>query len=160
MTALGVTGHRSLQDPGPVLQAIDAALGQVGQDFPAPFRLYSSLAEGADRLVAWRALDLLGASLVAVLPMERADYRTDFLDQQSQAEFLALLARADEVVELVPAPSREAAYEAAGRYILDRVDLLFAVWDGQPPRGQGGAGQIVAEAAQRRVPVVWIRAAT
>jgi hypothetical protein len=159
MTSVGVTGHRSLKDPDSVLQGIDAALRQIREEYPAPFVLYSSLAEGADRLVAWRALDLLGAGLLAVLPMEQAEYKNDFAEEKSVTEFLDLLALADQVVELAPAPSREAAYEAAGRYILEHVNLLVAVWDGRPPRGQGGTSQIVADAHKRRIPVVWVRVA-
>jgi hypothetical protein len=33
---------------------------------------------------------------------------------------------------------REAAYEAAGRYVVDHCDLLIAVWDRKPAQGRGG----------------------
>lgn len=157
MTTVGVTGHRVLNHIETITREIDAALTQIREGFPAPFSVYSALAEGADRLVARRACDLLAASLIAVLPLPRADYMADFLEDHAKAEFLDLVALASDVVELPDAPTRTAAYEAAGRYILDHSDLLIAVWDGQPPRGQGGTGQIVAEAQQRRIPVVWIK---
>lgn len=157
MTTVGVTGHRVLRDVKTITREIDAALAQIGEAFHAPFVVYSQLAEGADRLIARRACDLLAASLTAVLPLPQADYMADFLECHSQTEFLRLLALASDVVELPAAPTRAAAYEAAGRYILDHSDLLIAVWDGQPPRGQGGTGQIVAEAQQRQIPLFWIK---
>jgi hypothetical protein len=156
MTAVGVTGHRALYDIEAITLEIDAALMILRENYPAPFFVYSALAEGADCLVARRVADLLGASLMAILPLEQADYMTDFPNDDSAAEFLELLALSREVMELPPAPTRDAAYEAAGRYILDHVDILIAIWDGLPPRGQGGTGQIVAEAQQRPIPVVWI----
>jgi hypothetical protein len=159
MTSVGITGHRSLNDVGAITQEIDAALIQIRETCPAPFIVFSALAEGADRLVVRRAFDLLGASLKVILPLNQADYTADFPEDDSLAEFLELLTLAVEVVELPPTPTRNSAYEAAGRYILKHVDLLIAVWDGQQPRGRGGTGQIVVEAQQSQLPVVWIKMA-
>lgn len=157
MTSIGVTGHRVLHDLEGLTEEIDTALTKIGAAHAAPFVVHSALAEGADRLVVRRACDLLAASVTAVLPLPQADYMADFLEDHSKADFLDLLARAATVVELPAAPTRTAAYEAAGRHILDHSDLLIAVWDGRPPHGQGGTGQIVAEAQQRQIPVFWIR---
>ena len=159
MTTVGVTGHRVLDDVETITQEIDTALKQIGVSFAAPFVVYSALAEGADRLVARRACDLLAARLAAILPLPQADYMADFLEDHSKAEFLDLLALASDVVELPAVRARTVAYEAAGRYILDHSDLLIAIWDGQPPCGQGGTGQIVAEAQQRQIPLFWIKVA-
>jgi hypothetical protein len=40
---------------------------------------------------------------------------------------------------------------------VDRSDVLLAVWDGQPARGPGGTGDVVAYARARGTPVevVW-----
>jgi hypothetical protein len=40
----------------------------------------------------------------------------------------------------------ESAFFAAGRYIVEQCDLLIAVWDGQPSKGLGGTGDVVAYA--------------
>jgi hypothetical protein len=40
----------------------------------------------------------------------------------------------------------DAAYEEAGRIIVDEGDQVLAVWDGQPADGRGGTGDIVAYA--------------
>ena len=45
-----------------------------------------------------------------------------------------------------------------GRYVLDRCDVLVAVWDGQPARGRGGTADIVAMARHCGKPMAWIRA--
>ena len=66
--------------------------------------------------------------------------------------------RAAEVVVVPAAPTREAGYEQAGRYVLDHSDVLLAVWDGQGAQGQGGTGEIVARARQQGKPVVIVRA--
>jgi hypothetical protein len=62
------------------------------------------------------------------------------------------------VVELPPAPSREAAYEAGGRFVLEHCHALIAVWDGQGAQGQGGSGEIVAEARSLGLPIAWVHA--
>ena len=46
---------------------------------------------------------------------------------------------------------------AASQSMLDLVDTLIAVWDGQPARGYGGTADVVNEARRRGTPVliVW-----
>jgi len=65
---------------------------------------------------------------------------------------------ADEVITLPPAPTRDQAYAAVGRYVIDHCELLIAIWDGQEARGQGGAGEIVAQARLRGLPIAWVHA--
>jgi hypothetical protein len=63
-------------------------------------------------------------------------------------------------VEVVdPQPTREAAYEQAGRRVVEASDVLLALWDGAPSRGQGGTAEIVEHARERgvRVEVVRVR---
>ena len=157
MTSIGVSGHRWFGSPAAVMQGVDQALATIGACFPRPFTLYSCLADGADRLVARRASLILGARLVALLPMPQAEYRQDF-SPKSQAEFTTLLQQAAEVIELPGLAPRSAAYEAAGRYMLAHSDVLLVIWDGQPARGQGGTGQMVAEARQLGLPLAWVLA--
>lgn len=146
---MGVTGHRSLADPAGVRVAVDVVLDRLDP----PLTAVSSLAEGADRLVARAVLDRPEGRLVALLPLEPDDYVADFADEASCEEFNELLAAADEVrVIAPPAPddgSREAAYERAGRAVLEGCDVLVALWDGGPGRGRGGTAELVAEARER-----------
>lgn len=137
---------------------VDAALAAIEARFAKdPFRILSSLAEGADRLVARRVLSRPGARLVAVLPLPRLDYLTDFESQQSRQEFLELLGEAETVIEMPAADSRTKAYEQAGRYVVEQSEVLVAVWDGLPARGRGGTAEIVAWARDLGKPVcrVW-----
>src|ERR1700735_2275556 len=119
-------------------------------------RLLSPLAEGADRLVAEAALPL-GYTLEAPLPFVRTEYETDF--PETGAAFNALLSQATRSLELdgSHAPNvMNRSYEAVGRYVVRNVDLLVALWDGQPARGRGGTGDIVRFAIRVGVPVWWI----
>ena len=34
--------------------------------------------------------------------------------------------------------------------------MLIALWDGQAAQGQGGTGEIVAEARQLALPIAWV----
>lgn len=157
MLRIGVTGHRSYDEPDAVAAAVDRTLGSVAPQ-SGPIEVWSSLAEGADRLVAERAIDTLRATLVVVLPLDPEDYRTDFADPASVEAFDRLLARADRVTVTGADESghRTSAYRRAGLEVASSVDLLLAVWDGEPARGPGGTAEIVAAArdAGTRVVVV------
>jgi hypothetical protein len=124
------------------------------------FSILSALAEGADRLVVKVALDGdLDVELGAVLPLAVEDYLEDFKTDESRREFEQLLKRSAAQVKLQRPRSqesyqREAAYERAGRYIVDRSDVLIAVWDGRESQGHGGTAEIVDYARQRGVPVL------
>lgn len=162
---VGVSGHRRLADPAAVAVAVDRVLDRLheGRDRGPDVVAVSSLAEGADRIVATRVL-ARGGRLEAVLPLPAEDYATDFADAGSRAEFAALLAVADPttVVPADPAdPSREAAYARAGTAVLEACDVLLALWDGAPARGRGGTAEVVAEARStgRRVEVVTVERA-
>jgi len=146
---IGVTGHRFLRDEAMLVPGLAEALLRVEEVFAARvLTVVSPLAEGADRLVARHVLGCPEASLLAVLPLPRQDYLDDFVTPGSRAEFLRLLALADEVVVMPPAPSRDEAYEAAGLYVVRHCEALVAVWDGLASRGRGGTADIVAEAAR------------
>jgi len=159
MIVIGVTGHRILSEVEKIKAGIDEALDYIAHRFAGePITVVSSLAEGADRLVALSALSRAGARLRAVLPMPEQEYLADFKSSESKEEFLSLLARADEVVELSPPADRDEAYEAAGESMLSQSDVLIAVWDGRREQGRGGTGQMVATARSRRMPIAWVKA--
>jgi hypothetical protein len=144
---IGVTGHRALRDGEDVAALVDEALDEVSAAGGEPLEVWSSLADGADRLVVHRVLDRAQATLVAVLPLDADDYRRDFTPA-SAVEFDELLAAAREVIVTGPGSSgsRESAYERAGRAVVDACDVLLALWDGEASRGRGGTAEIVAYA--------------
>lgn len=118
--------------------------------------VWSSLAEGADRLVATRAMAVAGAELIAVLPLDPDEYRTDFPAGASQAAFDELLGAAARTVVTGPdeTGSRTSAYQRAGDVVARSVDVLIAVWDGEPARGRGGTAEIVDVARSAGTDVV------
>ena len=175
---VGVTGHRPnhlKESDIPLLRKqIHRALQSVrnagaeiagdslaGYDSHDPqFRIISPLAEGSDRLVAEEGL-ALGYELQSPLPFPADDYESDFATSESKKHFRELLKQATAVLELDGSrenqDSQNRAYESVGRTVLRHCDLLIAIWDGAEVRSQGGTAQIVAEAAQLRIPTVWIK---
>lgn len=114
--------------------------------------LLTSLAEGADRLVAQRVLARAGGTIAAILPLAADDYEDDFAGAPSREEFRDLLDRAG-ATEVVSGPTRTAAYEAAGFAVVERSEALVALWDGRPARGRGGTADVVAHARRLGHPV-------
>ena len=172
MFHVGVTGHRALPEAAvpaiaktvsAVLTTIEAMVRGIADaetrlvpETGAPLlRVISSLAEGADQLVAEAALER-GWELQCPLPFAREEYAKDFSGAAAE-RFGALLARATSVFEH-DGDRRHAdwAYLEAGRTMLAQSDLVIAVWDGQPSRGTGGTAEVVREALARGIPVVRI----
>jgi hypothetical protein len=163
---IGVTGHRDLrdQDVQTLEREIAALIERLRHDYlrgdsETPIVVLSSLAEGADRLVARVAL-AQGARLVAPMPMPIEEYRRDFepgLKAGNAAEFDALLAQAI-AVPMVPftpgnsltavradASKREEQYRATGLFIAQHANVLIALWDGDSTTMRaGGTAEVVA----------------
>lgn len=156
--AIGVTGHRRFVHTPSIQKEVDRALSEACDRFGSTsIILYSSLAEGADRLVAERALRHDAAQLIAVLPFDRNEYMKDFQSHESRAEFRRLLDRARRVVELELKEERDKGYAAAGDYILDCSDVLIALWDGREGAGEGGTAAVVRAARERGLALIWLR---
>ena len=172
--ALGVTGHRASSIGADPIEAARPGVARLLQDLCAAatavharhramfgaadpeISLCSALADGADQIVAEEAL-AQGMTLRALLPLGRDDYRRDFGSPQDAARFDVLLAAAASVIEL-PGQSagRPASYALAGRATVAHGDILLALWDGEPARGQGGTAEIVITALRRGRPVIQI----
>jgi len=169
---VGVTGHRLEAIPAAqragvgnriaaALAAIEAealALHRREPELFAPdaplFTLVSPLAEGADQMAAEAAL-ARGWQLQAVLPFGRDAYLADFNDEDSLARYRRLLDASVCTLELPGRPDDPLeAYVMAGRGTVAHCDLLIAVWDGLPPRGRGGTGEVVELAIQRGTAIV------
>jgi hypothetical protein len=149
---LGVTGHRALGDEAQLVAGVDEAIDDLAAG--RVVHLLTSLAEGADRLVARRVLARDGGTIEALLPLRAADYETDFADGASVEVFRDLLEGSTRT-EVVPCTGadRVARYEAAGLAVVDRSEGLVALWDGQPARGRGGTAEVVAHARRLGRPV-------
>ena len=167
---VGVSGHRvppklPHESEAPIRALVDRILAAAvtaadaeasAKAAAGAFAVVSSIAEGADRIVAAAGL-AAGFDLYVVLPLPRAEYARDFESPQSRAAFEALLAKATAVVEIGgTAEDRPQAYEAAGFAMLANSDLLIAIWDGEGAAGVGGTAEIVSRAIADGIPVVWI----
>jgi hypothetical protein len=159
IVALGITGHRYLAEMDKVMAGVESALQRILKTFPdSNFRVLSSLAEGADRILAKRLLLIPNASLWVPLPLPEEEYLKDFETSKSKEEFIHLLGKAERVINLPVTDKREEGYLAAGEYILENSDVLLAIWDGKPAQGAAGTSEIVALARERGLPLAWIHA--
>ena len=159
---IGVTGHRDLADPDALRAPIREAVRRLKEIVPVSPEdvvpvVISALAEGADRLVAEVVLRAQeDARLQVALPLPAEDYIEDFKTEDSKREFCGLLDQASDIWQAPDAPTRDEAYERAGRYVVDRSDAVIALWDGEPPRGQGGTAEIVGYAEEQGLPLAWV----
>ncbi len=170
---VGITGHRKLEFSEElrarlraVLEMLQAITREVLRDSRMAytegavfFRATSPLAEGADRLFAKEAV-ALGFELGCPLPFSGVEYEKDFATLESVEEFRQLLERANGRVLELDGPTRNdnraAAYESVGRVVIDQVDVLVAIWNGEPAQGAGGTAQIVEIARRNGTLILWI----
>lgn len=164
---IAVTGHRWQELDDSQLQAMEASIDRALETISqrrqgCRFRVVTALAEGADRLVATRAMEKLDAEMIVLLPMPYELYQLDFQAEQggqswsSKKEFEQLIAKANWYFELPPIYSnvaeielsgteaRNRQYAALGVSLVDYCDELIAVWDGQPGRGLGGTADVLS----------------
>ncbi len=164
---VAVTGHRWVDEHDPILVgAVEDALRYLRarcSNTSTPhtrvgMAVASSLAEGADRLVARVGLEQ-NLYLDAVLPLAAQDYRKDFKTNRSKVEFDELLraAASRSLTQGTEPRRRSAAYAAAGRQLLARCDVLLALWDGRPAGGEGGTAEVYALARRLKIPIYWIK---
>ncbi|MCC6943407.1 MAG: hypothetical protein IT335_02455 [Thermomicrobiales bacterium] len=159
---LGVVGHRLDKLSHTDLQALREPVRQVLDHLQAlspddGLEIITSLAEGADRLVAEEALSR-NLAITVVLPFDTDAFRLECSDDASRSELDAFIARAKEVIE--PASDSipgESGYYWASMLIVQSSDVLIAVWDGEPGRGPGGTAGTIDEALIANIPVVWVR---
>jgi len=171
---VGVTGKRELSPAqeaelrprlAETLSVIKATLenestraqGAYSEESPILWAI-SPLAEGADRLFAEEALKL-GYELQVPLPFLRDEYKKDFHAPDSCPEFDRLVAKATAVFEVegetdFAGVHLPAAYETVGHLVVDHCDLLIAIWDGEPAKGNGGTAHVMEMARHRGIPVV------
>ena len=118
-----MTGHRAdmlTQDSLPTLRARIADVLRLVElagrdlqdkerdcfaDTPPCLRFVSPIADGADQLAAEVALEL-GWELEAILPFERAAYRSSLANHGARERFDALIERASCLLELPGDPAR------------------------------------------------------
>ncbi|GAA1676941.1 hypothetical protein GCM10009830_24680 [Glycomyces endophyticus] len=148
---VGISGHMDVSESTArlVKSGIDRSLREVEGDLTG----VTCLAFGADQIFAQSVL-ALGGTLEVILAA--ADYRERRVWAEHLPIFDGFLARARSVDVLPFAQAGPEAYVAANVRMLERIDLLLAVWDGGPAAVRGGTADAVAEAERRRLPVTVI----
>jgi hypothetical protein len=163
---IGVTGHRTAE----LDRKLDDVLDRIRRLVPAsettPVRLgvISALAEGADRIVVEEVFEYAAdrgeeARLEVVLPFEPERYvAAQGFSGAVEAQFRELLSLATSVTQLDGSAARSpaASYEAAGQQVVNRCDVLIALWDGRPTGGRGGTAETLLYAAEVGKPCIWV----
>lgn len=145
---VAATGHRpaKLGGYGPDAARRRLVLARSWLEVVRPTRVVSGMALGWDQDWAQAAVDL-GIPFVAAVPFigqERA------WPELSQRTFAVLLARAAEVVIVSPGGYSPGAMHARNHWMVDRCDLLAALWDGS----SGGTADCVGYAERVGRPMV------
>jgi hypothetical protein len=149
MAVVGVTGHSNLTDRS--VELVRHELLDVLRPRSGGLVGMTCLARGADQVFADVVLEL-GGALEVVIPA--SDYFTGISDPMSRERCAAYLDAATSTVTMPYETSGPPAYLSASQYLIDRCDLLVAVWDGSRPTGRGGTADAVAYARDRGWPVV------
>lgn len=144
MITLGIIGHRDISAKKIHLykQNVLKLLKKLRTKHKK-LKIVTPLADGADRLVVTQGLRL-GIDFDGILPMKKNEYKKDFT-YFSKKEFDKLLKKSDSIMTLVHHTniSRNSKYEAVGKYISDRCDIVLALWDGKYNHLQGGTSETV-----------------
>ena len=153
----GVTGHQHIASAS-LWTWVRQSFRSVLESYPSQaHELFTSLAAGADQALASEALDA-GVKIVVVVPC--SDYEKTFAVKDDLDNYRYLLQCAARInLRDFPEPSEE-AYFAAGRHIVDSVNMMVAVWNGRPAAGRGGTGDIVEYAIRRKKPITHINPET
>jgi hypothetical protein len=163
---IGATGHRDLreEDLPHLKRAVVEVIDRLRRDYlqgdsETPIIVLSSLAEGADRLIAQVALDL-GARLIAPLPMPPDEYRRDFdperrlkpdaaakferLKEQALATPVMPFAKGNTAQNVQEVSRRALQYREVGLFIVRHCHVLIALWNGDESNmAVGGTAEVV-----------------
>jgi len=154
---VAVTGHRDLVDAelAGIRERVQSFLGELLAEYPdRGVTVMTSLAEGADQLVAEEALGI-GIPLIVPMPMPRELYVNDFKSIKVREKFDFLCSRAAEIYELPITPGntpdsirehgdgRTQQYAQLGVFLCAHCHILLALWDGKVTDKLGGTGQVV-----------------
>lgn len=150
MIKIGITGHQNLggsKNEQIIIDLIKKELSDKGKTIG-----YSSLAIGADQLFAEIFISLK-KPFVSVLPCYNY---VDTFKMEDLLNYQKLIKSTKEIIRLpFSKPSGKAFYEA-GKYIVEEVDVLIAVWDGKPAENLGGTGDAVNYALSKKKKIIQV----
>jgi hypothetical protein len=154
---VAVTGHRDLvaSEIPLIRERVSTFLMDLRDEYPERgVTVMSSLAEGADQLVADEAV-ALNIPLLVPMPMPKKLYVEDFHSAPAREKFEFLLSRAAETYELPitagntiesiskHGDARDQQYAQLGVFLCAHCHILLALWDGKYNDRLGGTGQVV-----------------
>lgn len=143
MTVIAVTGHRPdrLGEPLKVQRGIHSALVELGVE-----QLIQGMADGADLLSA-QVANNLGVSVIGVSPWR--GHSLSVKNKMLYAEIADNLYDHVVLEDSMQFPGNW-AYWNRNKYMVDRADIVLAIWDGKPGGGTAGT---VAYAVKTGKPV-------
>ncbi|MBV9689647.1 MAG: NUDIX hydrolase [Ktedonobacteraceae bacterium] len=142
---IGVSGHQQLADQTTIafvaqrFREILVSYQQLGQDVV----LFSALAMGADQLFVRTAFEV-GIPVEVVIPC--ADYEAIFPLGTARDEYERLLRACRTIHRLSTERCSDETYLAAGHWLVEHCDLMVLAWNGLPPKGRGGTGDVASYA--------------
>lgn len=147
---IGITGHQKLRHASD-WEWVGQEMRRILDGVEPPLIGISCLAAGTDQLFAEVILGN-GGVLEAVIPF--AEYENTFAETDARDLFCALLTAASRVEVLAKTGSAQEAYLRAGKRVVDLVQMLIAIWDGNPAVGLGGTADIVQYARHKETRVI------
>ena len=111
------------------------------------------LAVGADQLYA-ELLKAKEIDFTVIIPS--AGYEKTFDEHSELLEYERLLSTAKDTIELDFSSPTEKAFYAAGKEVVNRSNMIFAIWNGKKAKGLGGTADIVDFAKQQEKQVIHI----
>jgi hypothetical protein len=175
---IGIVGHRPDKLSVEALYALPSVLANLfeilnteiratfekagasyDQQIPPAIRLVSGLAAGTD-LIAIGEAHTHAWQTQLLLP-ENCQHFRGRLNTGDQLAFDQALSRSVSLTEITvygEEASTSEPHAALGQLLLQNIDLLVAVWDGEPGRGKGGTADIITYAYKLQIPVLWLDA--
>lgn len=148
---IGLTGHQNIGSKSDV----DWVRVQLAKQFDlySITEGFSCLAVGSDQLYA-EILNEKKISLTAIIPSE--EYEKTFKEKSDFRKYERLLSKAQKIVKLNYSSPTEEAFYAAGKEVVNRSDMMLAIWNGKKAKGLGGTADIVEYTKQQNKKVIHI----
>ena len=141
---IGVVGHRNIVEESKedASNQFEKILKRYIAKYPnTPILVVTSLAEGADQLIAEVAIKVEGVFLGVLIPMSIEKYLETFSSDSAREEFNKFCAKAifvrDTSIDMVYEDNSD-AFRSNTRELSNNADLLIALWDGIASNQVGG----------------------
>lgn len=151
----GVTGHQNLGDQETISWVEDCFIQEIPKYHIT--KGLTCLAIGADQLFVG-VLEKFYIPYIAIIPSD--GYEGTFENENTREDYVSYLVKADDTIKLNFSSPTEEAFYAAGKYIVDHCDILFAIWNGKAAKGLGGTGDVVKYAKVKKKRIVHINPVT